>query len=344
MLYLPRLPLGGIERTTIALANHWAGQGRAVTLLLDRAEGVLLPTVRAPMATLNAPRTAAALPPLIAYLRRTRPALLHSALPWNNLVALIAGRLTKTPISIAEHSLIAAKTGAKARLLPPLMRLLYPGAHAIIAPSTAIARDLAVTAQLPRERIEVVGNPIIDGLPPASSRPRNPVPTFLAIGRLVPIKDFPTLLQAFRLVLDHAPARLKILGEGSERPALETLATNLNLGGALQMPGESDPTQALASADALVVSSRSEGFGNVVAEAMAHGTAVVSTRCGGPEELLDHGRLGALVPVGNPAALAAAMLAPIPGTPEARRQAAAAFTVAKVADRIWTALHVPCPS
>ena len=350
VLYLPRLPMGGIERATVTLANHWAGLGRPVTLLLDRREGVLLDAVspNVPVAVLGVTRTLFALPKLVGWLRRNRPAVLHSALPHNNVVALAAGLLTGTCVTVAEHSLLRDKMRMDrgvARILP-LMRWLYPKARAIVAASQAVANDILSVLGAPQS-IAVVGNPIVaDGFDPDSldrpgDMPSDGAPVFIAIGRMAPIKDFPTLLRAFRHVLDKQSAHLIVLGDGEERARLTALASQLGLGSNLILRGiVADPWPYIAHASALVVSSISEGFGNMVVEGMACGTQVVSTRCGAPVDLLRDGALGALVDVGDAEALGNAMLAALekPVPPAALRAAAAEFTVSAVATRYERAL------
>jgi glycosyltransferase involved in cell wall biosynthesis len=106
------------------------------------------------------------------------------------------------------------------------------------------------------------------------------------------------------------PMRLLILGEGKLRPSLTSLAEELDIVEDLAMPGFVDnPFQYFARADLFVLSSRWEGLGNVVIEALACGCPVVSTDCpSGPAEILENGKYGTLVPVGDPEALAAAIL------------------------------------
>ncbi len=352
-LYLPRLPMGGIERATVTLANYWASKGRPVTLLLDREEGALLDAVSAdvPVEVLGASRTLWALPKLASWLRRNRPAVLHSALPHNNAVALVAGLRTSTRITVAEHSLLGDKIRMDRGLarIVPVMRRLYPAADAVLAASDAVAGDLRAVLGLKRP-ISIVGNPIVPdgfdpaGLPkPAGAGMRGDIPVFVAVGRMAPIKDFPTLLRAFRYVLDRRLARLMILGDGPERVGLTALAAELGLGDRVSMPGiVPNPWPYIAHAATLAVSSVSEGFGNMVVEAMACGTPVVSTRCGAPADLLRGGELGTLVDVGDAQALGQAMLASLdkPANRATLRKAASAFTVSAVAARYEASLRL----
>jgi glycosyltransferase involved in cell wall biosynthesis len=129
------------------------------------------------------------------------------------------------------------------------------------------------------------------------------------VGRLQEQKDFPTLIRAFALVRQVRPCRLVILGDGSGRAGLLALVGSLGLAKEVDLPGfQTNPYPFLGRAALFALSSAWEGSPNALTEAMALGTPVVSTDCpSGPWELLDGGRFGALVPVGDAPALAAAM-------------------------------------
>ena len=131
----------------------------------------------------------------------------------------------------------------------------------------------------------------------------------LGIGRLTRQKDFPTLIRAFAVVRRQRPLRLIILGEGRDRAALEQLAAREGVGADVALPGfQANPYAWLARARLFVLSSAWEGSPNALTEAMALGVQVVATDCrSGPRELLDAGRYGQLVPVGDAEALAGAM-------------------------------------
>jgi glycosyltransferase involved in cell wall biosynthesis len=135
-------------------------------------------------------------------------------------------------------------------------------------------------------------------------------PVILAAGRLTRQKDFPTLIQAFALVRPNFAARLIILGEGRDRTILQDLIVRLSLQDWIDLPGfVTNPYAYMKQADLFVLSSRWEGSPNVLTEAMALGLPVVATDCqSGPREILQEGRLGPLVPVGDSKALSQAML------------------------------------
>jgi glycosyltransferase involved in cell wall biosynthesis len=169
----------------------------------------------------------------------------------------------------------------------------------------------------------------------------NRVPIILAAGRLHRQKDFPTLLRAFSLLRQNRPCRLVILGDGKKRrrKALRQLAKQLGIEKDVSLPGfVENPFAYMARANLFVLSSAWEGFGNVIVEALACGCPVVSTDCrSGPREILDNGRYGRLVPVGDPEALARAMLEALddPDNPcdrETRIQRAMEFSVDKIVD------------
>jgi glycosyltransferase involved in cell wall biosynthesis len=164
----------------------------------------------------------------------------------------------------------------------------------------------------------------------------------LSVGRLSAEKDYPTLLRAFALLQNQVPARLILLGEGGQRAGLERLASELGIGATVSLPGfVRNPFAYMARARVFVLSSLFEGFGNVLVEALACGCQVVSTHCpGGPGEILDRGRYGRLVPVGDHAALARAILEAIaePMDTEALRRRADDFSVERAARRHLDAL------
>jgi glycosyltransferase involved in cell wall biosynthesis len=349
--YMPHLRTGGAERVTVNLANHFARRGERALMVLDRRDGALVEAL-APdveLAALEAPRTLAALPRLIGLLRRRRPKVLLSGITYNSPVAILAAKLSGagTRVAVAEHTVLSQELlerGARdRRIVPPLLRFAYRGAAAILCPSEAIADDLAALCGIARARIEVLANPVFGGdLPERAARaPAEPwfadrVPVFVAAGRMTPVKDFPSLLAAFALLRARRPARLVLLGDGPLRAELAAQAAALGLAECVRLPGAvADPVPYFARAAAVVSSSRYEGFGNVLVEAMACGTPVVSTDCpGGPRGILAGGRYGALVPVGDAAALAEAMLAALDRRPDpaALREGAARYAVERAGD------------
>lgn len=321
-LYLPSLEGGGIERLHLGLARQWIARGHLVELALNERRGELLCDVPegVRVVDLGVRRQAASVPALIRYLRASRPNVVMSGHDHNNITLCAAGfaRTGRTRIVASQHNTLSANDtrGVKFGPVPILYRALFGQADAIVAVSSGVADDLAETCHLPRERIDVIHNGIVpDDLlhrmaaPVDASLYPASLTTIVAMGRMVEQKDFATLLTAFAQVRQSRPARLVILGDGPLRPALQAQAGALGIAGDVAMPGFVDtPLAHLSRASLFVLSSRHEGFGNVVAEALACGTPVVSTDCKhGPAEILDGGRFGTLVPVADTTAMALAI-------------------------------------
>ncbi|MEJ5366661.1 MAG: glycosyltransferase, partial [Desulfosoma sp.] len=162
-------------------------------------------------------------------------------------------------------------------------------------------------------------------------------PVIVGMGRLTTQKDFPTLLRAFRKVHDALRCRLVLLGDGSHRKALETLAHQLGVAEDVSFPGfVPNPYPYLKRASVFVLSSIWEGSPNALTEAMALGTPVVATDCpSGPRELLRGGEVAPLVPMKDPEAMAEAVLQVLenPPDPARLREAVSDYTVENSARR-----------
>ena len=324
-IFLPSLNGGGAERVMVTLANAIAARGFSVDLVLASATGPYLkdvsPAVR--LVDLKAGRVIKALLPLARYLHRERPVALLSAMGHANVVALLVRKLARASVRVVvserntisvEHSLAR---GMPARLSFALVRLLYPTADGICTVSQAASNDLAAFAGLAKDRVQTIYNPFdLECIARRAAEPldhpwlaASQCPVVLAIGRLTEQKDYPTLLKAFARLQKQQPVRLVILGEGEQRPALEALVHELGLSDAVHLPGfVPNPMAWSARCSLFVLSSRWEGLPGVLIEAMACGAPVVSTNCpSGPDEILEGGRWGKLVPVGDVEALASAM-------------------------------------
>ncbi|MBA2458074.1 MAG: glycosyltransferase [Gemmatimonadales bacterium] len=332
--FLPSVRGGGAQRVIVNLAQGITERGLPVDVVLATAEGVFLdqlpPTVR--VVDLRVRRLIRSIGPLTSYLRRERPRVLVSSMSHANLIAIWAAKFARrsTPVMVTVHNTMSQsgpdQGGLAGGLTLPLLRTFYPRAASVVAVSRGAADDLTRTTGLPRERVEVVYNPVITPAMLALARqpPDHPwfepgqPPVILGVGRLTRQKDFLTLIRAFAEVRRHRSARLIVLGEGEERPRLEALIGELGLAADVALPGFRDNAMAFMAGSALfVLSSAWEGLPTVLIEALAAGTRVVSTDCpSGPREILQDGRLGALVPVGDASALARAMADALDGHAE----------------------------
>lgn len=325
-IFLQDLGGGGAERMLLNLAGGIIEQGVDVDLVLVRAEGPLLGAIpsNVVLVDLGTRRTMNSILALTKYLRRERPTALLSALTHVNVAAVLASLLAgpHTRVIVSERSTISRETaeisGLAVRIAHGLVPWIYRRADGIVAVSRDAAEDLASYSGLPPERIRVINNPVVtsetrrlalESVDHPWFGPDQP-PVILGVGRLSSEKDFGTLIKAFAAVRRRRPARLVILGEGKERQVLEAVVNGLSLQEHVDLPGFTEnPHAFMARAAVLALTSRWEGSPNVLIEAMACGTPVVSTDCpSGPHETLEGGRLGKLVPIGDPELLAEAIL------------------------------------
>ncbi len=218
-------------------------------------------------------------------------------------------------------------------LLPQIEQAIRKCDH-IIALSRGVACDLQKRYPVPDEKLSVIYNAaydeeVVSGAGEALDLPRPEGPLLVACGRLSVQKDYPTMLRAFARVCKDVPATLWILGEGPLRGELEALASELGICRQVDFLGfRENPFRYMAAADLFVLSSAWEGFGNVIVEALACGTPVVSTACPfGPSEILNDGQYGSLVPVGDDAALAAEVVGLLDDV--SRREALAHLSVGR---------------
>ena len=319
VLVIPSITAGGAERVMSILANYWADQNWAITLLTldDGSAPPFFPLdsriVQRPLhlfADSRHPFAAIAnnLKRLIVLRRaiaREAPDAVISFLDTTNVLTLLASRGLGIPIVVSERVDLSSQPIKWA--WDRLRRWAYGYAARIVILTERAREALPPSLQA---RCRVIPNPV---LPPAE--PREPAtskltPQILAMGRLSAQKGFDVLLDAFASVRPGFPDwRLVIVGEGSLRQALETRSAEPDLAGSVSLPGQTGtPANAFRQSDLFVLSSRFEGFPNALCEAMAAGLPVIASDCPtGPREIIQDGKNGLLVPTDNVAALAEAM-------------------------------------
>jgi glycosyltransferase involved in cell wall biosynthesis len=360
-IYIHDLSPGGVERQSLVLAKELQARGVDITLVVHQMRGELMPLVPKglPMVSLNGRRTLDDVLLLRRFLRDERPAVLMANVDHNNIAAAMASAIagTGTKLVICQHNPLTAGYHAtvnwKHRLVPLCYRALASQIDHAVAVSNGIAEELVAHAGLPREKISTINNAVIG--PDFADRAGQPVdhpwlmakdrPVFVSAGRLVEMKDHKTLLRAFALHVARHPAKLIILGTGPMHDELQALAGSLGIADHVDLAGFArNPLPFMRAADAFVLSSRSEGFGNVLVEAMGCGTPVVSTDCPhGPSDILDNGRYGILVPPRDPSALAPAFEQVLAQrerlSPTVLRDRADSFSYASCADGYWRLLR-----
>lgn len=324
-MVLPDFGGGGAERVMVFYANAFVERGIEITFIVGRAEGPCLVDLRSEvrLIDLKVSRMIRALPALVRHLNADTPDAVLSALTHANLVTLLAARLVrKCPrIVVAERNsvkMLRQGRWPKRLLKQALVRALYPFADRITFVSEAMQAEFSEFLSQPPDRLVTIYNPVqVDVLRyRGAARPEHPwlveknSPVVVAAGRLSPQKDFVTLLRGFAILSKHSSAKLIIYGEGPDRAALEALRADLNLADSVALPGFASNLPAeIGASDLFVLSSRWEGLPGVLLEALAMQKPVVASDCPtGPDEILEGGRWGMLVPVGDPDKLAEAML------------------------------------
>lgn len=344
-ILLPDLRGGGAERVNLDLAHEFALAGHEVEFVLQQARGEFLEEARDAFSIVdlkavrmrNLPRA------LVGYLRQRQPNVLLAAMWPLTFIAPIAARRAspRSRVIVCEHGILSAQYrdwGPAHRIaLRTTTRLAYRLAHHRVGVSNGVARDMARLTSMPADRFETIYNPVRPHPNPpeeeiAAAEALWAVPPgkrILTVGTMKAVKNHPIMLRAFAQ-LDDPGARLMFVGSGDGRDALVSLAQELNVANKVIFAGfRPDPTPFYHTADLFVLSSKYEGFGNVIVEALACGTPVVSTNCpSGPAEILCNGQHGKLVPVANEGALARAITDSLSETPnkESLRHRAADFS------------------
>ena len=365
-LFIPNLDGGGAERVMLHLAQGFAERGFKVDLIVAQARGAYLSKVpdQVRLVDLKA-KTPVIVTKTLAlkqYLKREQPDFLLTTLDilssatWARILAGVPTRV----VMCVQTNLSQQFRDRHGPLMPAfrsaLVRQFYPLADAIVTASQGVAIDLEQMTGIPAQTMQVIYNPVVtdtfaDKVKAPLDHPwfaPDQPPVLLGVGRIVKQKDFATLVRAFALVRQRCAARLMILGDVDEReplvkPQLEALMQELGVVEDVALPGfVENPYAYMAQSAVFVLSSIYEGFGNVVAEAIAAGTPVVSTDCeSGPSEILGDGQYGKLVPVGDHQAMADAIVATLNQPTDAAllQQRAADFTVDCVTEQYIQVLN-----
>jgi glycosyltransferase involved in cell wall biosynthesis len=201
-------------------------------------------------------------------------------------------------------------------LFTAAMRVGCASADQIVATSQGVADDLVGSFGADPMRVRILPNPVdLAGVASAAMEPIDAAmaarwthPVVVAAGRLAEAKNYPLLIEAFGILRERVPASLFILGQGNQEPALREVIRVRGLSDVVHLCGfQSNPWKYIARADVFALTSRYEGFGNVLVEAMACGVPVVATSSPGTRDIVRSGADGLLVERHEPAAVAAAL-------------------------------------
>lgn len=348
---LPDLRGGGVEKMRVRLATVWLDKGYLVDFLLLNAKGDLLNTVprQARIVDLKCKRIISSIPRIISYITSEKPDVLLVAM-WPLTVTSIFATLasfnkSNLKLIVSDHNTLSLSTSHKSAfyrvLLGLSVRLLYPLADRSIVVSKGVGNDLAKLSRLPKSFFKVIYNPAANEVSQSVTVPQEFIhhsKNIIAVGSLKEQKGFEILIDAMEyLIKKKEEVCLHILGEGELYNILENKIKDLKLGRYVKLVGFKENVKDYFShSDLFVLSSKWEGFGNVIVESLNYGCPVVSTDCeSGPREILEDGKHGKLVPVGDAEALAQAMYESLheQHDTEALKRRAQDFSVAKIAQQ-----------
>jgi glycosyltransferase involved in cell wall biosynthesis len=353
-----RYAITGVPLAQLRFARALAGRGHEVDFIVGFVDPhSSLPAVAGVnLIVWDKPQVRSLVSRLYRYFRQRAPDLVFTAEDHLNLMVLLAALLSGSRARISASSRVTPfdtysdRLFSKGWILKQLVRLTMGRADAL----TCVSQDMVgqyrqvfrrsphvcvyniVDDRQSRQRLlESVDHPWFD---------RKTVPVLVAAGRLAPWKGFMDLIEAISILVSLRPVRLVLLGDGPLRQELQQRIGALGLTDTVELVGYVDnPLKYFAKSEVFVLSSRVEGMPNVLVEAMMCGCTPVATDCPtGPRELLQGGRYGYLVPVGDPQALAdgiaRALDSPIP--PSVLAEAVRPFEEAAVIDRHFAVLGV----
>lgn len=322
---------GGAEKVIITVANQLAQRGEQVDLVVGKAEGPIKHLVDSAVNVidLDCDRTYKAIVPLARYLRSAQPLALLTSIIHANVVAGLAHGLARSPARLIlreanpEHTAIQSFSAVKGWVMKRLAYWTYRRADLIISVSKALEKTVREDLDIRHPNaVAVIYNPITPDLKALSDQPlaqdlvvHEELPLVLGVGRLVEAKGFRILLKAVAKLNNTHPVQLVIAGQGDDLNYLESLADKLGISEHVSFPGfVTNPLPLMKRASVYVMSSYLEGMPNALIEALACGTPVVSTDCPtGPREVLENGKHGALVPMGDVDAMAQAIAGVLDG-------------------------------
>jgi len=330
---IPNLKEGGAERVLVNILKYTSSKSYEKVLVVYEKKGELFQEVPQNVKIISLERyhregmgwAFLRLRNLIRIFIREKPDFILSFMTEMNLMAIIAAIISghKNNLIISERTytkfnILYADWGIFRKFIVAyLPKILYRMTRKIIAVSNDVATHINRYFGINRKKIVTIYNPLdiekikFSSLEDVNDTWFNPEePIIISVGRLCKAKNFGCLIRAFHIVRKSIRCRLIILGEGEERAQLESLINRLGIGDNVVLPGfQRNPYKYIKRATVFVLSSLYEGFPNVLSEALACGTPIISTDChAGPREILDNGKFGLLAPVNDENKLAEAII------------------------------------
>jgi len=324
---VPTLSVGGAERATVTMVNALAELGHTVRVIVAVREGALVSSItpQVQVTYVNASRTLTSIFGLCRYLRQSRGTTILTVMSDISVIVLILKMLLPRrlgPVVVYEHAMISGwPESSRRRVSLTLRKWLYPRATLLLTVSETMAAEFEVLLKRNPPPMAVIPNPIdilqirhdsnaMVNFEGEESGSGDRSVRLLAVGRLVKVKDFGTFLAVANEMRNRGwVVQPLVIGDGPEHENLIKVALNLGFSDPQRIfIGETlNPWKYMRQADVLVMTSKTEGFGLVLLEAMACGSQIVSTDCGGTSELLSGGKYGQLTEVGNVSSIADAV-------------------------------------
>lgn len=328
LIILPNLSGGGAERVIVTLLNNFDREKAEYFFIAVNKKGPYVNDLPSDIKIIDfgiqpffmRPQMFQVQRKLVKEINKIKPDVILTTLTEMNITLLSVKSLLKgsPKIIIRETNPPSPRWhGLKRKIIKRLYVHMYPKADKVIAISEGVKSDLIEFSKLVESQVQVIYNPLpIRDIQKKSildlEKIKFPKDRFniVSIGRLSEQKDFTTLIKAVNIVRKKHAIQLTILGEGREYANLKKIVEDLDLRDNIKFEGfKSNPYPYLKKSDLFVLSSKWEGFGLVIVEALATGTQVISTESNGaPKEILSHGKYGILTPVGDEKKLASAII------------------------------------
>jgi len=341
---LPSLAGGGAERAAVQILNALDDASWERSMYLFKRAGPYLAEL-SPAVALAAGRSESRLGrwrELRKYIAATNPDVVVSFLSYFTVLSAVRAALTRARVVFHQQTPMTAflddadyqwRGTVRKRVFAAVTRLGYSAADLIITSSRGVADDLTAAFGVDPSQVRVVANPVdLDAVAASAAESLSPEdearwqrPVIVAAGRLADAKNYPLLIEALVKLRATVPATVFVLGQGERGEALQQLAQERGVAEAMVWCGfQANPWKFMARADVFALTSRYEGFGNVLVEAMACGVPVVATRSPGTSDIVHHGIDGLLVREHTAAAVADALGRVLGDEPARRRMAVAA--------------------
>jgi glycosyltransferase involved in cell wall biosynthesis len=317
LFYMFSFSGGGAERTVVNIINNLnRSKYKPVLVIGTNKDAPYLDDISkdVKIVNLNVSKLRYSLLPLCKCIQKEKPDVLFSTVNPNNILLSIAKLFSFRKNKLIVREANNRTQSGKVNIINKILTFLTYNfiADKIIALSSGVKDDLITNFNIKSKKIEVIHNPVeVDYIKKVSHDPikdfdfNEKYKRIVAVGRLVEQKDYPTLLKAFKMISEKN-IQLIILGKGSLEQSLKEMCKRLGIENKVFFLGfKKNPYKYMRRSDVFVLSSKWEGFGHVIVEAMASGIPVISTDCkSGPAEIIKENKYGVLVPTENPNLLA----------------------------------------